>query len=84
MVLGLHRERRNQDGTEPYWPLWKRILSNRFKPSWCARTLQGVGFESPSWAELAEGQAPGGAQEEDPCQPHLGWQQQASSALERP
>ena len=48
----------------------------------CARTLQGVGFESPSWAELAEGQAPGGVEEEDPCQ-RLGWQQQASNALER-
>ena len=49
----------------------------------CARTLHGVGFESPSWAELAEGQAPGGVVEEDPCQPRLGWQQQASHALER-
>ena len=50
----------------------------------CARTLEGCRFESPSWAELAEGRAPGGAEEEeDPCQPRLGWQQQASSALER-
>ena len=36
----------------------------------CARTFEGVVFESPSWAELAEGQAPGGAEEDDPSSQH--------------
>ena len=46
----------------------------------CARTFQGVGFESPSWAELAEGQAPGGVVEEDPCQSHV-WDGSSKPAM---
>ena len=50
----------------------------------CARILHDSGFESPSWAELAEGRTPGSDdEEEDPCQPRVGWQKLASSAIEK-
>ena len=69
----------------PYWPLWKRILRrNRFKPSRCAhvpfKVLDLRAHHGPSWlrARLLEV-----LWREDPCQPRLGWQQQASNALER-
>ena len=50
----------------------------------CARILEGAGFERPLWAELAEGRpfAPGG-DEEDPCQPRVGWQKKAGTALDQ-
>ena len=57
---------------------------------------QRTGFDCPPWAHLVEGRTPGvaeeeedpcqphtGWQEEDPCQPHTGWQQQAASSIER-
>ena len=50
----------------------------------CSRILHDAGFESPAWGELAEGRAPEVVEEEeDPCQPRLGRQQKASSAIEK-
>ena len=50
----------------------------------CARVLEDVGFERPSWADLLEGRSPGRASDdEDPCQPRAGWQQKAGSVLEQ-
>ena len=50
----------------------------------CARILEGAGFERSLWAELAERRplAPGG-DEEDPCQPRVGWQKKAGTAIEQ-
>ena len=46
----------------------------------CSQILHDAGFESPAWGELAEGRT---LEEEDPCQPRFGWQQKASSAIEK-
>ena len=48
----------------------------------CTQVLERTGFDCPPWAHLAEGRTPGVAEEEeDPCQPHTGWQQQAASSI---
>ena len=50
----------------------------------CTQVLERTGFDCPPWAHLAEGRTPGVAEEEeDLCQPHTGWQQQAASSIER-
>ena len=50
----------------------------------CSQILCDAGFESPAWGELAEGRVPEAVEEEeDPCQPRFGWQQKASSAIEK-
>ena len=42
----------------------------------CVDALETVGFEVPSWEDLAEGRRPEGTSEDDPCQPRIGWQKQ--------
>ena len=50
----------------------------------CSRIFHDAGFESPAWGALAEGRALEVVEEEeDPCQPRLGWQQKASSAIKK-
>ena len=50
----------------------------------CTQVLEQTGFDCPPWAHLAEGRTPDvDEEEEDPCQPHTGWQQQAASSIER-
>ena len=49
-----------------------------------SQILCDAGFGSPAWGGLAEGRAPKVVEEEkDPCQPRFGWQQKASSAIEK-
>ena len=45
----------------------------------CGRELQDVGFELPSWVDLAEGLRPNSATVEDePGMPRFGWQRVAA------
>ena len=49
----------------------------------CGRELQDVGFELPSWVDLAEGLRPNSAAVEDePGMPRFGWQRVAAACLE--
>ena len=49
----------------------------------CGRELQDVGFELPSWVDLAEGLRPNSATVEDePGLPRFGWQRVATACLE--
>ena len=51
------------------------------KGSKCSGCLSVI---RPLWAELAEGRPPApGGDEEDPCQPRVGWQKKAGTALEQ-
>ena len=47
----------------------------------CAQSLRDAGFEVPSWTELAESQEVVFAEEPEPHEPKVGWQQQATKCL---